>query len=136
MVKIISLNINGRFNPIKRSKLLSNLKRQKTDMAFLQETHISLEEHQKLSRMGFKYQSSRHLHSNYLFYGEPVNLINVYAPLQSELKILENSLISRNDQTTLDFNWGKKRNEIESINSNNIQKKRSLLKQSFEKDCI
>lgn len=36
--KVLSLNVNGIKNPIKRSKIVSKLKREKIDIAFLQET--------------------------------------------------------------------------------------------------
>uniref|UniRef100_A0AAX7VPN2 exodeoxyribonuclease III n=1 Tax=Astatotilapia calliptera TaxID=8154 RepID=A0AAX7VPN2_ASTCA len=52
--KVLSLNVNGIKNPIKRSKIVSKLKREKIDIAFLQETHLSKEEHEKWKRMGFK----------------------------------------------------------------------------------
>lgn len=44
-VKIISFNVNGVLNPIKRSKILSKLKKEKAQVAFLQETHMSQSEH-------------------------------------------------------------------------------------------
>lgn len=55
---IVSYNVNGLLSPIKRSKILTKLKRQKTDIAMLQETRLSEVEHAKLTRMGFKYQFS------------------------------------------------------------------------------
>ena len=54
-VKIISFNVNGVLNPVKRSKILSKLKREKAQIALLQETHMSQTEHTKLRRMGFKW---------------------------------------------------------------------------------
>lgn len=54
-VKIISFNVNGVLNPIKRSKILSKLKKQKAQIAFLQETRLSQSEHAKLKRMGFRH---------------------------------------------------------------------------------
>lgn len=41
-LKIISFNVNGVLNPIKRSKILSKLKKEKAQIAFLQETHESI----------------------------------------------------------------------------------------------
>ncbi len=38
-VKIGPFTVNGVLNPIKRSKILSNLKKEKAQIAFLQETH-------------------------------------------------------------------------------------------------
>lgn len=57
-IKIATYNVNGLVNPIKRSKILTKLKRDKVEVAFLQETHLSDTEHAKLKRMGFKYQFS------------------------------------------------------------------------------
>lgn len=55
-VKIISFNVNGVLNPIKRSKiLLKKLKKEKAQIAFLQETHMGKSEHEKLKRMGFRH---------------------------------------------------------------------------------
>lgn len=64
-VKIISFNVNGVLNPIKRSKILSKLKKEKAQVAFLQETHLSQSEHVKLKRQGFKqvfYSSHKSAH--------------------------------------------------------------------------
>jgi exonuclease III len=47
-MKIDSWNIKGIGNPIKRKKMLSILKKNKVDGAFLQETHLSDTEHAKL----------------------------------------------------------------------------------------
>uniref|UniRef100_A0A3Q3BC05 ribonuclease H n=1 Tax=Kryptolebias marmoratus TaxID=37003 RepID=A0A3Q3BC05_KRYMA len=52
--KVITLNVNGLHNPIKRSKALAKMKREKQDIIFWQETHLSTAEHEKLARMGFK----------------------------------------------------------------------------------
>lgn len=54
LVKIISFDVNGVLNPIKRSKILSKLKKEKAQIAFLQETHMSQSEHAKLQRLGFR----------------------------------------------------------------------------------
>lgn len=51
-------NVNGLVNPIKRSKILTKLKRERVEVAFLQETHLSDTEHAKLKRLGFKHQYS------------------------------------------------------------------------------
>lgn len=61
-VRVASYNANGVLNPIKRSKILSKLKRDKAQVIYLQETHMmSDSEAGKLKRMGFKYVFS----SNY-----------------------------------------------------------------------
>ena len=52
-VKIISFNINGMLNPVKRGKVLSKLKKDKIQVAFLQESHLSDSEHAKLNKYGF-----------------------------------------------------------------------------------
>lgn len=52
--KVITLNINGLHSPIKRSKALSKMKREKCDIIFWQETHISDAEHEKIGKLGFK----------------------------------------------------------------------------------
>uniref|UniRef100_A0AAQ6ABA7 Reverse transcriptase domain-containing protein n=1 Tax=Amphiprion ocellaris TaxID=80972 RepID=A0AAQ6ABA7_AMPOC len=54
-LKIISFNVNGVLNPVKRSKILSKLKKERAQIAFLQETHMSKLEHVKLKKQGFKY---------------------------------------------------------------------------------
>lgn len=51
-LKITSLNVNGLRNPIKRSKVLTRLKKDKSHVVMLQETHMSNEEH-KLKRFGY-----------------------------------------------------------------------------------
>lgn len=51
--RIITLNVNGLNNPIKRSKVIAKMKREKQDM-FWQETHLTNSEHEKLCKMGFK----------------------------------------------------------------------------------
>lgn len=55
LVKIISYNVNGVLNPVKRSKILSKKKKEKAQIVLLQETHMSQPEHAKLKRFGFKY---------------------------------------------------------------------------------
>lgn len=52
--KVITLNVNGLHNPIKRSKTIAKMKREKQDIIFWQETHLSNIEHDKLRKMGFK----------------------------------------------------------------------------------
>ena len=41
LVKVLSHNVNGILNPIKRSKMLSKMKREKVGIVFLQETQLS-----------------------------------------------------------------------------------------------
>ena len=52
-LKIASFNINGILNPVKRGKILSKLKKDKIQVAFLQESHLNDSEHAKLSKSGF-----------------------------------------------------------------------------------
>lgn len=61
--KIITLNVNGLQNPIKRSKLITKMKREKQQIIFWQETHLSDKEHEKFKQLGFKnsyYSSYKH----------------------------------------------------------------------------
>jgi len=60
-VKIVSLNVKGISNPVKRSKILSKMKREKAQIVLLQETHLSAIEHEKMRRMG----STRAYYSSY-----------------------------------------------------------------------
>ena len=52
-LKIISLNVNGLSNPVKRSRVLAKLRRDKSQVIFLQETHMSNQEHEKLKKFGY-----------------------------------------------------------------------------------
>ena len=54
-LKIASFNINGVLNPVKRWKILSKLKKDKIQIALLQETHLNDSEHAKLNKSGFKH---------------------------------------------------------------------------------
>lgn len=48
--KYISLNVKGVNNVVKRKKILTWLKKERVDIALLQETHLTDEEHKKLKR--------------------------------------------------------------------------------------
>ena len=50
LLKVISYNINGLNHPIKRKKILSQLKKLNCSIALLQETHLDDKEHRKLKR--------------------------------------------------------------------------------------
>lgn len=52
-VKFISFNVNGLLNPIKRSKILTKMKKEQAHVVYIQETHLNDTEHGKLKRMGF-----------------------------------------------------------------------------------
>ena len=49
-LKFLSFNVNGLNGPIKRKRILSHIKKMKVSIAFLQETHLTEVEHQKLKR--------------------------------------------------------------------------------------
>lgn len=51
---ILSLNVNGLNNPIKRSKMITEIKKERINITFWQETHLSGVEHEKLRKMGFR----------------------------------------------------------------------------------
>lgn len=51
--KIVSFNINGVLNPIKRNKILSKMKKENAHIVFLEETHLNSVEHEKLKILGF-----------------------------------------------------------------------------------
>ena len=53
-LKVMSLNVNGFGNPIKRAKVMTKLKKVKMHIIFLQETHLLRQEHGKLKRFGYK----------------------------------------------------------------------------------
>lgn len=58
ILKVISFNVNVILNPVKRSQILSKMKRENAQVVLLQETHFTPSE--KLKRMGFSrlYSSS------------------------------------------------------------------------------
>jgi len=47
-VKFISFNVNGLLNPIKRSNILTKMKKEQPHIVYLQETHLNDKEHEKL----------------------------------------------------------------------------------------
>lgn len=51
-IKLVSLNVNGMNNPVKRSKVLAKLKKEKGQILFLQETHLP--QQKKLKLFGFR----------------------------------------------------------------------------------
>jgi len=52
--KIVTLNVNGLHNPIKRSRIIAKMKRERIQVIFWQETHLSPLEHEKLKKLGFQ----------------------------------------------------------------------------------
>lgn len=115
-IKVMSLNVNGLNNPIKRQKVMTKLKKEGAQIIFLQETHLSQLEHDKLRRYGYRnlYHSSfrggsrrgvvtlisnptqfdlekefkdkegRYIVVKGRIENEPVTLINIYAPPESD----------------------------------------------------
>lgn len=61
-IKVTTYNVNGLGSPIKRDKIMTKLRREGTDIAFLQETHLTQLEHKKLERWRFKQFSSAYNH--------------------------------------------------------------------------
>ena len=49
-VKFISWNVRGLNGPVKRAKVFQHLKLHRTDIAFLQETHLKIHDHTRLRR--------------------------------------------------------------------------------------
>ena len=49
--RLLSWNINGIHNPVKRKQILTYLKRNRTDICLLQETHLNTKEHEKLGKI-------------------------------------------------------------------------------------
>ncbi len=52
-LKIASLNVNGLNNPVKRSRVLAKMRRDTTQVVFLQETHMTQQEHEKFKKFGY-----------------------------------------------------------------------------------
>lgn len=50
LIKVVSYNMNGVLNPIKSSKILSKMKKDRAGIVFLQETHLTEKQHEKLKR--------------------------------------------------------------------------------------
>lgn len=47
-VRFLCWNVKGLNGPVKRTRIFSHLKQLKTDVLFLQETHLRLEDHTRL----------------------------------------------------------------------------------------
>ena len=52
-IKMVSLNVNGLNNPIKRGKVFTKFRKEEMQVILLQETHLSAQEHEKLKRYGY-----------------------------------------------------------------------------------
>ena len=50
--KILLLNVNGLNNPVKHQKVMTKLRRDKSQIIYLQETHLSKQESEKLNKFG------------------------------------------------------------------------------------
>ncbi len=51
---MITLNVNGLHNPIKRSKTIAKMKREKLHVIFWQEIHLNSVEHENLNKWGLR----------------------------------------------------------------------------------
>lgn len=60
-IKLVSLNVNGLNNPVKRSKVLVKLKKEHAQVILLQETHLSSQEHEKLKNLVLQTYTTVHL---------------------------------------------------------------------------
>ena len=52
--RVITLNVNGLHNPIKRGKVIAKMKKENLHVMFWQEIHLNDMEHEKLKKLGFK----------------------------------------------------------------------------------
>lgn len=52
--KIITLNVNGLHNLIKRSRIIAKMKQERIQVIIWLETHLSPPEHEKLKKLGFQ----------------------------------------------------------------------------------
>lgn len=57
----MSLNVNGLNNPIKRQKVMTKFKKDKAQVIYLQETHLTGQESEKLKKFGY----SKMFHSTF-----------------------------------------------------------------------
>ncbi len=59
-VRFVSWNVRGLNGPVKRTRIFTHIKRLKTEIAFLQETHLRIEDHNRLRKtwVGQVYHSS------------------------------------------------------------------------------
>ncbi len=51
-VRFVSWNVKGLNGPVKRTRIFTHIKRLKTEIAFLQETHLRIEDHNRLEKHG------------------------------------------------------------------------------------
>lgn len=57
-LKVASYNVNGLGSPVKRDKVISKMKKEEVGILFLQETHLTDKEHEKLKRRGYNQEFS------------------------------------------------------------------------------
>lgn len=50
----MSLNVNGLGNAIKRARVMTKIKKENKHVIFLQETHLSPQEHEKLKNLDMR----------------------------------------------------------------------------------
>lgn len=53
-ISLISLNVNGLNSPVKRNKVILKMKKLKAQILYLQETHLSQEQHEVLKKCGYR----------------------------------------------------------------------------------
>lgn len=51
-LRFVSWNVKGLNGPVKRDRVFSHLRQLKTEIAFLQETHLTTTDHHKLKAFG------------------------------------------------------------------------------------
>lgn len=52
--RVSSWNMNGLNNPVKRSRVMTKMRKEKKQIIFLQETHLSHSEHEKFRKFGYE----------------------------------------------------------------------------------
>lgn len=77
-LKVLSYNVKGHNSPIKRKKMLTQLKQLHCQIAFIKESHLSDAEHRKLNRSWAN--QGRYILINGSVAGNEVSLLNAYAP--------------------------------------------------------
>lgn len=75
MVSLISWNVNGLTNPIKRDWIFTALRQYDAQIATIQETHLNEIEHEKLTRRGYILGVASH------YTGARKRCSNTYSPI-------------------------------------------------------
>uniref|UniRef100_A0AAR2K515 exodeoxyribonuclease III n=1 Tax=Pygocentrus nattereri TaxID=42514 RepID=A0AAR2K515_PYGNA len=122
--RIVTLNVNGLNSPIKRERVLRGLKREKAQIIFLQETHLSPAEYKNRRGVAIIFQNSLNFELTkeindkegrfVLLQGRlqqmPITLFNIYVPPNSNkafFHIILDLLASKSKATLIcggDFN--------------------------------